>query len=64
MSGDLCDVIVLDERRPHKVDIVRCLQCKHEWVAVAPVTTEYTCYECPVCRCKGVSTTTFGGGDG
>jgi hypothetical protein len=44
-------VIDLDQRRlakaPHREGPARCLNCKHEWHAVAPVGTWQL--ECPAC---------------
>lgn len=40
-------VIGIDEARPHLSGPARCLDCKHEWVAVAPVGT--WCMTCPAC---------------
>ncbi len=50
MTGD---VVSLQERRPHLSGPVRCMECGHQWAAVAPIGT---CrLECPGCRCwKGV----------
>lgn len=36
-----------EERKPHMTGPARCLDCKHEWVAVAPVGTIWM--ECPKC---------------
>lgn len=42
-----------EERTPHRAGEARCLQCGHEWVAVAPVGE--TRLECPECKTdKGV----------
>lgn len=35
------------EREPHSSGKARCLACKHEWVAVAPVGAVWI--ECPSC---------------
>jgi len=35
------------ERSPHYSGRARCLACKHEWVAVAPIGTDWL--ECPAC---------------
>lgn len=35
------------EREPHMSGKARCLDCKHEWIAVAPIGTRWL--ECPVC---------------
>jgi hypothetical protein len=35
------------EREPHLSGRARCLDCKYEWTAVAPVGT--TWFECPKC---------------
>ena len=37
-----------DDDLPHLSGKARCLQCKHEWVAVCPVGTEWL--ECPECH--------------
>ena len=34
-------------RNPHLEGAARCLDCKHEWAAVAPVGTRWM--ECPSC---------------
>lgn len=36
------------ERSPHSTGKARCLQCGHEWVAVAPVGAVWL--ECPHCQ--------------
>lgn len=36
-----------EAREPHSEGKARCLACKHEWVAVAPVGTIWL--ECPAC---------------
>lgn len=41
------EVVNLSERRPHNAGEARCLNCKHEWAAVAPVGA--TWLECPEC---------------
>lgn len=43
----MAEVISLDAHRPHYEGPVRCLDCKHEWQAVAPVGTLWL--ECPSC---------------
>ncbi|MGH8446879.1 MAG: hypothetical protein ACREVL_16525 [Solimonas sp.] len=41
------------EHDPHLSGPARCMQCSHQWVAVAPVGTVWL--ECPACHCvKGV----------
>jgi Zn finger protein HypA/HybF involved in hydrogenase expression len=40
-------VINLDDHRPHISGEARCLACKHEWVAAAPIGTDWL--ECPEC---------------
>ena len=40
-------VAAIDDFRPHLSGIARCLNCKHEHVAVAPVGTLWM--ECPEC---------------
>jgi hypothetical protein len=35
------------DREPHLKGAARCLACRHEWVAVAPVGTVWL--ECPQC---------------
>jgi hypothetical protein len=35
------------EKSPHRVGSVRCLNCKHEWIATAPPgTTTLQCLSC------------------
>jgi len=41
-------IINLADRRPHMRGEARCLQCKHEWNAVAPVGAVWL--ECPECN--------------
>jgi hypothetical protein len=41
------NVVSLLERRPHRSGNARCLNCKHEWVAVSPAGT--ITLECPSC---------------
>jgi Zn finger protein HypA/HybF involved in hydrogenase expression len=41
------NVINLDEARPHLSGKARCLDCKHEWEAVAPLGA--TWLQCPGC---------------
>ena len=36
-----------EENQPHSAGTAKCLDCKHEWEAVAPTATEYL--ECPNC---------------
>ena len=36
-----------EEREPHLTGAARCVACRHEWVAVAPVGTHTL--ECPAC---------------
>jgi DNA-directed RNA polymerase subunit RPC12/RpoP len=50
------------EKQPHKAGMARCLNCKHEWAAVAPIGT--TDLECPNCATyqgmfKGIMSTEF-----
>ena len=53
MSNDEIYATVIDlqaarqEREPHSAGKARCLACKHEWVAVAPIGV--TWMECPSC---------------
>jgi hypothetical protein len=46
------DVVDLSARRleksPHRAGYARCLNCKHEWSAVAPIGV--TTLECSQCR--------------
>lgn len=37
-----------DEREPHNVGAARCLDCKHDWNAVAPVGVPWL--QCPNCQ--------------
>jgi len=47
------EIINLQEHRPHMAGTARCMNCKHEWVAVAPQGT--ATLDCPECECwKGV----------
>lgn len=41
------NVINLDDHRPHSAQYVACMECAHDWVAVAPKGTE--ALECPSC---------------
>lgn len=50
------DVIDLDDHRPHNSGPAKCLACKREWVATAPVGAVEL--ECPGCGCM---TGTFAG---
>ena len=50
MIGEVVDIT---SRMPHTSGQVKCMNCQHEWVAVAPVGT--TVFDCPKCSaCKGV----------
>lgn len=41
------DVVSIEDFRPHCSGEAVCSQCKHEWVAVAPLrTTELQCPSC------------------
>ena len=45
---------VREARSPHMTGKAVCLDCRHEWVAVMPVTSDTTCIgaqwlECPEC---------------
>jgi len=49
-----------EKRSPHRSGNARCLNCKHEWAAVAPIGT--VTLQCPLCETfqglfKGVSST-------
>ena len=47
------EVVSLQEQRPHMTGEVKCMNCKHTWVAVAEQGTPLL--ECPECNClKGV----------
>lgn len=46
------DVIDLDARREHWAGTASCIDCRHEWTAVAPVQTDRL--ECPQCSGLGV----------
>ena len=47
--GDIVDLSkAREEREPHMQGKVRCLGCKNEWQAVAPIGTVYL--ECPECQ--------------
>lgn len=41
---------IKEARAPHLEGKARCLDCKHEWTAVAPAGTEWL--ECPECHGK------------
>lgn len=48
----MSNVIAFPEKdEPHISGAARCLSCKHEWLAVAPVGTYIL--ECPSCGCDG-----------
>lgn len=52
-----------EERSPHYCGQAVCLQCRHEWEAVAPAgTTEMECPECSLLR--GVWKYNFGPDEG
>lgn len=38
-----------EEKMPHTSGVAVCLNCKHEWVAVAPHVGEVLWLECPSC---------------
>lgn len=44
----MSNVVNLDEQRPHYSGMCSCLNCKHEWVGVVPMTA--TVLECPSCH--------------
>lgn len=51
MSGKVVDLGKWkEENTPHLSGRARCLQCKHEWIAVAPVGTAWL--QCPKCECE------------
>lgn len=39
-----------EARNPQRTGIARCIGCKHEWVATAPVGAPYV--DCPECEAK------------
>lgn len=41
-------VVILAEHRPHASGLAFCMQCKHEWAAVAPMGA--VALECPACE--------------
>lgn len=43
------NVIDVSEKMPHLAVPVRCLACKHKWVAVAPLGTDTNALACPEC---------------
>lgn len=50
MSAKIHDII---EAKAHNAGPAKCLACKHEWVAVAPIGVDT--FECPACGCfKGL----------
>lgn len=46
MDDDPPNIIDLAAYRPHLSGRARCMHCKHEWQAVAPVGTILTCPSC------------------
>ena len=49
----MAEILDLDKFRPHITGLAKCLACKHEWQAVAPIGT--VSLECPTCALdKGV----------
>lgn len=47
-----------EDREPHASGLARCLECGHEWHAIAPVgTTQLECSECKTM--KGIFTLPF-----
>lgn len=58
--GDVIDLgKAKEEREPHIRGTARCLECSHQWEAVAPLGT-FNLFECPECRThKGVLTGPF-----
>ena len=46
------DVVPFEREEPHQQGKARCIACRHEWEAVAPVGVFW--FECPNCSlCKG-----------
>ena len=46
-------IINLSDHRPHISGEAKCMECMHEWAAIAPIGTSWL--ECPSCRLtKGV----------
>lgn len=49
------------EREPHLSGLARCVACRHEWVAVAPVGAhELECPECTATKCYFMNSTMRG----
>lgn len=46
-NSDVSNVTDLDSRRPHQSGEARCTDCRHDWIAVAPVGTDWL--DCPAC---------------
>ena len=46
------EVINIEEKLPHKVSEVICINCKHRWIAVRPEKTLLKDLECPECQKK------------
>ncbi len=45
------DVVSLDEHRRHTQGTAHCLECDHEWLAIAPDDTiNLECPKCGMCR--------------
>lgn len=63
MSAEVVDLEARRiERSPHRSGTGRCLNCKHEWSAVAPIGTADL--ECPACSTfqgvfKGIASSQF-----
>jgi len=43
----MANVVNLDDHRPHTAQYVACMDCAHDWVAVAPKAVGKL--ECPSC---------------
>lgn len=53
MGDKVVELDAYRPRQPHLSGMARCMACKHEWAAVAPVGTGEL--ECPQCQCmRGV----------
>lgn len=49
--GDVVEMFTKEER--HATGEARCIDCRHEWVAVVPVSeyNEFGWLDCPSCGC-------------
>lgn len=53
-------IIDINDKQPHKVSEVICINCNFRWIAVRPMATLLKDLECPQCNLQGY---TFETGD-